>query len=79
MLIVAQPPELGVAGSLPGRRATRHAEPRSGDGNPARVTTLRERGRSLRSRVSGAVRLEKSSYEILEFGNPREPRSTITP
>ena len=39
MLIVTQPPKLGVAGSLPGRGATRHAEPRSGDGNPAWVTT----------------------------------------
>ena len=48
MLIVAQPPELGVAGSLPGRGATRHAEPRSGDGNPAWVTILRGRGRSFR-------------------------------
>ena len=60
MLIVTQPPELGVAGSLPGRGATRHAEPRSGDGNPAWVTILPERGRSSRACVPEVLRSEAS-------------------
>jgi len=60
MLIVIQPPELGVAGS-----------------NPAWVTTLRERGRSLRSCLSVLCVPRWSSHEIQGLAKQRESRTAI--